>query len=225
MAFTNQTDEMLYDYFNNGTNSTSVKKGNFVRESIENVFSLIMKILTLENKSKFFYQPSELIDINCNTLYEKLNDTFVNKLIQKYPQSDYKTFLREYCKSFEPLNTYQNPKLMMVVISYQTSNLLEMFVDRRYETYAYINNCDLIYLLYTETIVLLQPLRRYVYKYLSEIVIQNIISDYTTLMIIFLVFNFLYEVVILLFVKFHIINSIINYSQEIIYVVKAFESL
>lgn len=225
MAFTNQTDEMLYDYFNNGTNSTTVKKGNFVRESIENVFSLIIKILTLENKSKFFYQLSELIDINCNTLYEKLNDTFVNKLIQKYPQSDYKTFLREYCKSFEPLNTYQNPKLMMVVISYQTSNLLEMFVDRRYETYAYINNCDLIYLLYTETIVLLRPLRRYVYKYLSEIVIQNIISDYTTLMIIFLVFNFLYEVVILLFVKFHIINSIINYSQEIIYVVKAFESL
>ena len=144
-------------------------------------------------------------------------------MIRDYPQSDYRSLFREYCQSFEPLNTYQDPKLTIMVISYETASLLDMFVDRRYETYAKINNCDLIYQLYSEIILLLQPVRRYVYTYLSEQVIQNIISNYSTLMIFFLVFNFVYEVIILLYVKFHIINSIINYSKEVIILAKAFE--
>lgn len=221
MAFTNQTDAMLSVYFTeNGTDTT---QGHYVRDRIEQVFSLLMEIYQMEKNNHFFTNINALLNFECERLYPSLNDELLETMIKDYPQSDYRSLFREYCQSFEPLNTYQDPKLTIMVISYETASLLDMFVDRRYETYAKINNCDLIYQLYSEIILLLQPVRRYVYTYLSEQVIQNIISNYSTLMIFFLVFNFVYEVIILLYVKFHIINSIINYSKEVIIVAKAFE--
>ena len=144
-------------------------------------------------------------------------------MVKAYPESNYYEFFKAYCKSFAPLDIYKNPKLTMMFITYQCSTLLDMFVDRRYETYAYINNCDLIYLLYSEVLILLRPLRKFTYSFLSDTVITNIINDYSTLMIVFLVFNFAYESIILIYVKCHIINSIINVSKEIINVAKAFE--
>ena len=218
MSFTNQTDEMYYKFFypNKG-------EGNYLRDNIQKTLTQITDIYSMEKQYHFFTPIAELIDINCDTLYEEINDYFINEMVKAYPESNYYEFFKAYCKSFAPLDIYKNPKLTMMFITYQCSTLLDMFVDRRYETYAYINNCDLIYLLYSEVLILLRPLRKFTYSFLSDTVITNIINDYSTLMIVFLVFNFAYESIILIYVKCHIINSIINVSKEIINVAKAFE--
>ena len=52
---------------------------------------------------------------------------------------------------------------------------------------------------------------------------SNIISQYNLVMILFLIFNFLYESIILFVLKVKIIDSIVAQSKEIIRVAKAME--
>ena len=60
-------------------------------------------------------------------------------------------------------------------------------------------------------------------NYLFTVVISNIISNYNLVMILFLVFNFLYETVILFVLKIKIIDQIIHSTKEIITVAKVME--
>ena len=136
---------------------------------------------------------------------------------------NYFDLYRQYCNAFEPLHSYQNPKLALMLVTYQTSTLLEMFVDRNYETYAKINNADLTYLIYSEILILITPLRQFVISFLNGTVITSLISDYRNMMIIFLVFNLVFESIILVVVKFLTINRIIDVTNEIIIAAKAFD--
>ena len=175
----------------------------------------------MEKKYPFFTQLNQLIDINCDTLYHNLHDQFIELMVEQYPDTNYFDLYTQYCNVFEPLHSYQNPKLALMLVAYQTSTLLEM--DRNYETYARINNADLTYLIYSEILILITPLRQFVIAFLNGTVIARIISDYRNMMIIFLVFNFVFESIILVVVKYLTINRIIDVTNEIIIVAKAFD--
>ena len=205
MTLTNQTDPMLYDFFiNDGT------KGNYLRQKIQDSLVQIITIFSMEKKYPFFTQLNQLIDINCDTLYHNLHDQFIELMVGQYPDTNYFDLYTQYCNAFEPLHSYQNPKLAMMLVAYQTSTLLEM--DR-----------NLTYLIYSEILILITPLRQFVIAFLNGTVIARIISDYRNMMIIFLVFNFVFESIILVVVKYLTINRIIDVTNEIIIVAKAFD--
>ena len=72
MAFTNQTDAMLSEYFTeNGTYKT---QGHYVRARIEQVFSLLMETYLMEKNNHFFININDLINFECERLYPSLND-------------------------------------------------------------------------------------------------------------------------------------------------------
>ena len=47
--------------------------------------------------------------------------------------------------------------------------VLDLFLDQTYETYQIITNCLLIYQIYTEILMIVRPIRRYLYKYIIPV--------------------------------------------------------
>ena len=110
------------------------------------------------------------------------------------------------------------------LVTYQVNKLLNLFVDRKYSTYAKINNSNLLYSIYTEYLLLIRPLRKRIYTYTLDEVITLIISQYNMMMILSIVFNFLYEAIIFFCIKFSVIDRLILYTKEIVVLAKALDS-
>ena len=218
MALTNQTDIMLNEYFTSTESSTG-----YIRASIEETITLLMKMYRYEKTIPMFKDLKSLISLDCSTLYPSLKDALIEAMVSLYPQSDYYSVLEKYCSSLTTLYKYQDDKLLMLYITYQTKNILDMFTERTYDKYADINNSYLLYKMYCQILIVLRPLRRFLYTYILTDVIQTIIDQYIQLIVIFLVFNFVYELIILFVLKYVIIKDIIQSSKEILMVAKAFD--
>ena len=222
MALTNQTESMLSEFFNlHLANSKATTK--YISENIEATILLIIEVDQMQKLYDFFLSINELIDTNCDVVYEYFEDLFIEEMLERYPENNYLTLFKKYCHSIESLHTYEDPRLSMLIVTYQNEKLLEMFVNRELKTYADISNDDLIYTMYSQVLLLIRPFRRFITNNLTEVVINTIINNYMVVMIIFLVINFAYEMFILVMIKCRIINSIISMSKEIIVVAKAFE--
>lgn len=222
MALTNQTDLMLAEYFGINVTSTDERDG-FIRNNIEDTIELILKIYKMEKNSKSFHSISDLIDLNCDTVYHSLKDSVIQTMVDLYPENDFYGLLRQYCLSIVSINEYNEDKLIMNIITYQTKNILDMFVNRTYELYSQINYSDLLYSVYTEALIVLRPLRRFLYRTILKDVVQSIINHYILLLVIYLMINFLYESIILLVLKFVIIQRGIQSSKEVLMVAQAFD--
>lgn len=227
MSMTNQTDEMLTDYFNSRNSSYVDDGGNkpqgFVRNNIQTAISLVTELNTLQKQNPSFGSLTTLIDVNCENLFEKIKDPIIESMVKKYPEYNYYSLFSKYCSQVFSLNKYHNALLALELISYSTSSLLDLFIGRTLEIYRNINNNDLLYQKYSDALMIIRPVRRFIYNYVSQDVISLIISSYIMVMVVFIVFNFVYEAVILLLTKLKIINSVIQYSKEIIILLKAFE--
>jgi hypothetical protein len=222
MLLTNQTETMISDFFNlNLANSKETTK--YISENIEETIKLIIEVDQMQKMYPYFLSINTLIDTNCDTIYEHFNDIFIEEMLVRYPENDYLNLFKQFCHSLESLHRYEDPRLTMLIVTYKNKKLLEMFVDRKLETYAVISNNELIYSIYSEVLLLVRPFRRYIAEDLSKIVINNIISNYMLMLVVFLIINFSYEMFILFMIKQRIINSIISMSKEIIVVAKAFE--
>lgn len=222
MALTNQTDLMLAEYF--GTNVTSTdERDGFIRNNIDNTIELVIKIYKMEQSSKSFHAISDLIDLNCDTVYQSLKDSVIQKMVDLYPENDFLGLLRQSCLSIVSIHEYKEDKLMMNLITYQTKNILDRFVNRTYELYSEINYSDLLYSIYTEALIVLRPLRRFLYKTILVDVVQSIINHYILLLVLYLIVNFMYESIILLVLKFVIIQKSIQSSKEALMVAQSFD--
>ena len=223
MSLTNQTDYMLSEYFTNNDASTELSEDGYVHENIQKSFALLTVVNEQNKYTDYFKQIADLIDMNCDTMYEIIDDPYVNYMFTTYPDSNYQELFRAYCKTMPTLTTYKNNFMSLEIINYKIFKLLNLFVDQEYDTYANINNSDLLYTIYTDFLILIRPLRRRVYKYIIEEVITYIISQYNLIMIIFIFFNFIYETILLVSIKLSVINRVIQYTKEIITLSKALE--
>ena len=111
----------------------------------------------------------------------------------------------------------------MIAITYQTKKLIDLFTERSYSKYAEINKSDLLYTLYGEVLIMLRPIRKYVYSYILSNVINSIVSSYVWVIIIFLIFNCIFESIILIILNFIIVKLLIQSSKEILMVAKTFD--
>ena len=107
-------------------------------------------------------------------------------------------------------------------IAYENQKLLDFFTDQTYETYAKINNNELLYTVYIELLIMIRPIRGYIFRNCLQKNVDSISNNNLVYIIIFLVVNFLFEIVFFIVIKFSIIDKIIRYSKEILLVVKAF---
>ena len=225
MSLTNQTDVQMDLYF--GINDSIHNQGNdgYVRRNLQRTSDLLNEVDLMERENSFFKPLSEVINLNCETLYKEIQDPIITAMINGYPSANYEGLLAKYCAVYSNLKTYPDDKMTLNIITYKTSKVLDLFLDTTYRTYEIITNCLLIYQIYTEILMIVRPIRRYLYEYLIDDVIKKILNNHNLLMIMFLLINFIYEIMILIIIKFGIINKIIKSSKEIIVVAKAFECI
>lgn len=227
MSLTNQTDQMLNEYFSVVDEDAGKKdfsqKNEYVRKIIEQIFKLVKENKQMEAKYSFFTPIDEVIEMDCSSLYKDINDYFIEIMVNKYPDSNYYDLFSNYCKSFKPLGIYSNHELAYEYIGHQMSQLLNMFVNQEYETYYLINNSSLIYQLYCEIIILIGPIRFFIYSHISNTVINKIIDNFVNSYITFLVVNIFFEAIILFFVKHAIVKHINVIIKEIIDFSRALE--
>lgn len=221
MALTNQTDQMLYNYFSqNNDNVISFESKNqtgFVRTVIEKAFTAIFDIKKMENEYPDIFPSIEtVISFDCSRLYIDMDDYFIEKMVRDYPDANYHDLFTNYCKTFQPLGIYSNHELHLMYMGYQMSKLLDMFVDNKYSTFYKINNSEYIYQLYCEIIILTGPVRFFIYGFIADTIIKKLIHRFVNIIITFLVFNFVYETIILFFVKIAVITKIIKAFKEIV---------
>ena len=225
MSLTNQTDVQMDLYFGNNDSINNQANDGYVRRNLQKTSEILSEVEQMERKYSYFQPLSNVIHLNCETLYDEIHDPIINAMIKGYPNSNYVGLLAKYCYVYSNLRTYQDDKMTLNIITYKTSKVLDLFLDQTYETYQIITNCLLIYQIYTEILMIVRPIRRYLYKYIIEDVIKKILNNHSILMIIFLLINFIYEILILVSIKFGIIDKIIQSSKEIIVVAKAFECI
>lgn len=227
MALTNQTDHYLYNYFNEGEDVPSVdENGNeigYVHEKRKYLIKLNKEIEKIEKDYSQFTVLGELFNVDCETFYKTANDEVLSIIKDYYPELDYTMLLSAYCSTFTSFAQYQNEKLSIDVINYLTGRLLDMFVDMSYDTLFLINNCDLLYDVYLDLLLVVRPMRAYLYSYLVNHIITKIISNYTIVIITFIICNFVYDGFILFILKLKFISTIVEKSKEILFVAKAFE--
>lgn len=219
MSLTNQTDQMLNDYFSGINEAVDNKdlfqKNEYVRKLIEQIFELVQENKQMEIKYDFFTPIDEVIKMDCSSLYKDINDYFIEIMVNRYPESNYYDLFSNYCKTFKPLGIYSKHELAYEYIGYQMSQLLNMFVNQEYETYNLINNSSLIYQLYSEIIILIGPIRFFIYSHISDTIINKIINNFEDSYITFLIVNILFEAIILIFVKYAIVKNINIIINEI----------
>ena len=221
MSLTNQTDHQLHEYFNDQDSSEYQSEG-FVKERLEESLSLIFEIYQMEKKYNLFDSLSDVLTIQCASIYNNFKDSMITSVVEQYPNSDYELMFSRYCFSLSTLSKYNDDKLTMTVIAYQNQKLLDFFTDQTYETYAKINNNEILYTVYIELLIMIRPIRGYIFRNCLQKNVDSITNDYLVYIIIFLVVNFLFEIVFFIMIKFSIIDKIIRYSKEILLVVKAF---
>lgn len=221
MSLTNQTDLQLEEYFTE-VERTAQSKG-YVRSRLEESFQLIFEIYKMEKQYSFFYPLTSIVTLNCDTLYEDFKDSLIISMHEEYPESNYEMLFSRYCYSLNSLSTYNDDKLLMTIVVYQNEKLLDQLTDQSYETYVRISNSELLYDVYTELLIIVRPIRGYVYDNCIIDIVDDLVSNYTHFIIIFLVVNFFFEIVIFIVIKFWSIDTIIKYTKEIIIVVRAFQ--
>lgn len=221
MSLTNQTDTQLEQYFGSIDNSNNMK--GYVRSRLEKSFQLIFEIYKMEKKFSYFSSLNTKVKLNCSTLYEDFKDSLIESMQNKYPESDYNLLFTTYCYSMRSIHIYNDEKLLLTVIVYQNERLLDQLIEHEDKTSVSVNNKQLLYTVYTELLIIIRPIREYLYTNSLEEIVSNLVNDYKDFIIIFLVVNFMFEILIFIVIKLFAIDAIIKYIKEIVLVVKSFQ--
>ena len=186
-------------------------------------FTILHEVIKYEKTYSYFVSLGDFFSCDCNTIFQNIQDIFISQMLEKYPQSNYYAMFSALCSQTSSLPQYKNIYLLMQLINYRTSALLNLYVGRSYEILHKINTDKNLFELFVDLQFIIRPLRRFILKYLGNEGISQILSNYNSIVIVFIVFSFSYEIIILLVVKFAIVNKIIRYLKEIVFTGKAFE--
>ena len=168
------------------------------------------------------YFINEIINLNCENVYQILQDSGIERVRKKFQNCEYYNLFSQFCKTAPSVDKYKNEKLLDVQIAYEANQLVNSIVKRSETALIEIQNEKLFYDLFTNIICLMRPLRKRINAYITNTLKPKIMRKFK-IYIFFYIFNFIYEIGILLFLKIIVINSNLMLTKEIIGVAKAFE--
>ena len=234
MSLTNQTDQMFYKYFliEKEGNISLLETSQAVLENKAFVGNLLDSTLKIIYKVEIFYQEDviykplfNILDLNCDSLFQQLNDNLIEPVITKYPQKDFYKLLSAYCKTLHSIGSFSSENFLYSRVVHDIGKILNLFRERTWDVYAYINKQSILYKLYTDLICVIRPLRKQLFLVLTQNILQKLLWRYQLGYILFLLFNILYELFILIFMKYFIMNKIVQYMKDIIILGKSLECL
>ena len=225
---------MFYEYFliekegNISLVETSqIQSANkaFIGNLLDSILKIIYKVEIFYHEDSIYKPLFKVLDFNCDSLFPQLNDTLIDPVIIKYPKQDFYKLLSAYCKTLYTLEGFSTENFLYSRVVRDIGKILNLFKERTWEVYAFINKQSILYKLYTDLICFIRPLRKQLFLFLTENILTKLLWNYQLGYILFLLFNILYELFILIFMKYFIMNKIVQYMKDIIILGKSLECL
>ena len=215
LTLTNQTDEMLGDFFS--------QQGGYIKNGIQNTLIVAKQVQKEDRQRSLFRELNELIDINCDTLFQDIKDTYIERVRTLDPNHDYYSLFSTYCNLKPCISKYKNEKLLIAEIAYEGDKILDQITDNSYQYLANLQKIDDFYYLFTDIICMMRPLRKRISIYITKDLNPKLMNHFKTGIISYLCFNIAYEVLILISLKFGVINHNISLTKEMLIISNAFE--
>ena len=215
LTLTNQTDEMLGEFFS--------QQGGYIKNGIQDTLIVSKQVQKEDRQRSLFKELNELIDINCDTLFQDINDTYIERVRALDPNHDYYSLFNTYCNLKPCISKYKNEKLLLAEIAYEGNKILDQITDNSYQYLSNIQKIDDFYYLFTDIICMMRPLRKRISIYITEELNPKLMNHFKTGIISYLCFNIAYEILILISLKFGVINHNISLTKEMLIISNAFE--
>ena len=191
---------------------------DFINYLIEDSYKMIQELTKMEKNIDIFPRFGEIINVDCETLFDELNDECLTYVFDSNKDVDFEGILKLLCEEKDTLYQFKDESMETQVMFFRIlkiSSLLNRETNLTYDYYNDILSKDYFYKLFTEITLIIRPIRSFIIKYLNENIIQKILNEYISIIIIYLVINFVFQISYLIYIKFYIINNAIQNIKDI----------
>ena len=194
MIYTNQTEVELQEFY-----GTSESTEGYVVSTLKSVFQDLTKVETDESQyQSSITQLRKWIDLNCTSFYSKLNDTFINSMINYYSPQYGINFtydsLGKIC-SYYNFMAFKNDKVIIKEAIYRLMKLNNNMIYNFESLYKLNTSQDFTHI-YIILLLIYRPIRHYESTNLFLTFIQKLSKSYKLVIYSCLVFNSILEVFI-----------------------------
>ena len=216
----NRIDGYLFDNFNtllymyiSDSNSTfygriiddNKKDYDYLKEGINEFYASIQEKETIElNHKDIFPAIYELVDLDCSK--EMIPDNYFQKALES-SNINYADYFKEICQMF-PVATTGNDNTMLFEVLYMIDQLYNKFVQANFtEMFQQLNN-TVLFDCYTLVLTLNRIIRNHFNNDIFIKEVNDVFNYFSTLIIIYLVFNMVFEIILFLLLNMGIIYQI-----------------
>ena len=148
---------------------------------------------------------SEIIDFNCDTFFQNVNNERFNKIIQSYPDKNYLEQMINFCNHINIME-FKNEEIYMDVLYFSILKLLLINSEHITDFPEYDMNdlCELS----SQILIIYRPYKNYLSDYYLDIVLTKKLKIHLYTLLFFLLGNIFLEVVFFCIIKFFIIDHV-----------------
>ena len=167
-----------------------------------------MNEFTAKEEEDSIPNHSQLLTINCDTIYQDTKDSRFAQIFKTYPEMHYEEILITYCKSVPSLQFGErSDKFLTNEIFYRSTKLLlnkENYDEKTQTSY----NQNELYDVITELLYILRPLRKFYGDYYFNIVLKDKMDKHYNILLFFLIGNIVIQLIYFSVIKCCILDKI-----------------
>ena len=226
----NEIDEYLFDNFNtllymyiscsNSTFYGRIIDGSrfdydYLKDGINKFYSSIQEKETIELEHKDIF-PAIYEKVNLNCSQEMIPDEYFNLVFddKSVADYDYNEYFKVICKAF-PVATTGNDNTMLFEVLYMIDQLYNKFEQK--DDFAVMFNQmhnSVLFDCYTLVLTLNRIIRNYFNNIIFIEEVDDVFNYFSTLIIIYLVFNMVFEIILFLLLNMGVIYQI-KYNNKL----------
>jgi len=226
----NEIDEYLFDNFNtllymyiscsNSTFYGRIIDGSrfdydYLKDGINKFYSSIQEKETIELEHKDIF-PAIYEKVNLNCSQEMIPDEYFNLVFddKSVADYDYNEYFKVICKAF-PVATTGNDNTMLFEVLYMIDQLYNKFEQK--DDFAVMFNQmhnSVLFDCYTLVLTLNRVIRNYFNNIIFIEEVDDVFNYFSTLIIIYLVFNMVFEIILFLLLNLGVIYQI-KYNNKL----------
>ena len=221
----NQIDGYLFDNFNtllymyiSSSDSqfygriidSSIKDYNYLNVGINNFYAAIQNKETIELEHKDIFPPLyDQVEMNCSR--DMIEDEYFGLVFEDYkdkdPNINYKDYFKVICQVF-PVATTGNDNTMLFEVLYMIDQLYNKFEKLEFAGMFAQLHSSVLFDCYTLVLTLNRIIRFHFNNVIFIEEVNDVFDYFSTLIIIYLVFNMVFEIILFLLLNMGIIYQI-----------------
>ena len=182
------------------------KNYNYLNEGINNFYAAIQEKETIELEHKnIFPALYDIINLNCSQ--GMIPDEYFQLVFEDYENYDYNDYFKVICKVF-PVATTGNDNTMLFEVLYMIDQLYNKFEQLDFAGMFNQLHSSVLFDCYTLVLTLNRIIRFHFNNFIFIDEVNNVFDYFSSLIIFYLVFNMVFEIILFLLLNMGIILQI-----------------